>query len=749
MENVFTNTVAHYCELARASAQVRIDFVLSHFARCLHIELLQSVDSPDSHGSFLRETTIVFHFDGEIEMIEPATLINYQLNGELAVMTHVGVLPHSAEFYASPLRWAGAEPIDPLDTERVDHPLETCGVANANALPSIRIVPNRRRVYVDVPAFVLLDTELFARLEEFVDKVKSERNFNYPLCFCGRELKSRLAAVSRRTGLSAWRFNPSDYLWKINYRPKDRPEVGQIAQAFATPCRFLGVPATACQEAPVELGEDWFTADDPVWKLRESARTVFGPYVKLPSEVQEAIDPAKIEGHYPHMALQPQHEGMIAITKDNRAGVQNRQTVMRAGKFLRQYGWDSLTDEGVKQLAAIASSGVKFTFKSSREREDYSRIYRTGPNSCMAYGPGNSRGSFSNQHNLMVNGKFVHPTEVYAHPKNNLELHWAEFQGSVVARAIVNTERRCFSRIYAKESPSHATKAFFDHLRDLGFSQEDQEGETLADEPLLKFESDTKALICPYLDPGNVGVFIEVDCLRGGGSYKANHATGTLEAFTGEIGHKYRGETGGASSWSCACCDEDYCENDDRFTDEDGNDICEECRNNSHQYAWCAHLNEARWVHDSRNIYEIYGGDTFHGCDSVYFGGNPPSYYGFVELSGYYDAPTVCRESEATFVAEGDYEGGYLATEDLASNDLFLHPDDACAYEVSNWVVIRHLDGTEEVVERDSVDEDLFELDPSESSEESELFDLDVFVEQEPDLFDDEEEGDEATPAVA
>ena len=465
--------------------------------------------------------------------------------------------------------------------------------------------------------------------------------------------------------------------------------------------------------------------DEPVWRLRESARLNLGHYDKLPDDVVIHLDPEKAKHTFPHISQKATNAGMVAFTESGAKGALDRQSVMKPGRFIRQYGYGSLTDEDVKQLAAKIMAATRLVYKHSREREDYARVYQTGPNSCMAYGPLSSRGTF--QHTY-VDGEFVHPAEVYAHPDNNLELVWGELDGQVVSRVVVNTRTKTYTRIYGKENISRSKEKLKDYLADLGYCQDNTafDGEKLL---LLHPDSYPEAIICPYIDPSNRGVSIHDDHLTVGGYEQADHETGCLFLY-GPSAH----------TWTCTCCGNHYGDADSQYSDQDDDSICEGCLDN-HTYAYSIPHGDSRYIHDGETVYRLTGPLSSHlrHYDYVYVGHSSLSDEDLVELSSdLYDEALAADISHCIEYEDGDY----VLESDMSDFNLFYDEDDRVARDIDEWAVLREVDGSEQLTRRHRIDTDNYAYDRDEESDISPM--LPVFVAIEDDEDEDEELAEEA-----
>lgn len=447
-----------------------------------------------------------------------------------------------------------------------------------------------------------------------------------------------------------------------------------------------------------------FAGDGPVWRMREHMRN-HCVYDQLPCEVLNALDPAKVADTFPHLSQKDTNAGLIAYTENGAKGALDRQSVMKPGRFIRQYGYDHLTDEDVKRLAAAVAGMSTITYHHSRKRGDYSRVYQTGPSSCMSYGPLSSRGTFRH---TFVDGKFVHPAEVYAHPDNNIELVWGELKGEVISRAVVNTAKKTYVRIYAKENVANSKPRMARYLADQGYEHSE---DALNGELLLRLRPDgyPDGSICPYIDPGNVGVDIYNDHLIVGGEEQADHETGCL----------YCDGPSNKETWECYCCGSEYDEDDEQHFDEGDSPICGHCQDNAYTHAYIMRWGEYRYVHqDSCDLYELVGRGTGNLQYVDYLYTHSPGRYDLVILdSDYYsDAcyTPVAESGQTTRL----YGGDYVLTDDLDDLGLFYSHEHNDARPIDEWAVLVDESGEELLVERSDIDDDLHQYSHTESSEE-------------------------------
>lgn len=441
-----------------------------------------------------------------------------------------------------------------------------------------------------------------------------------------------------------------------------------------------------------------FTLDTPLWQVREQLRTLHGEYPPLPADVAALIPEAILTTQFPHLATKPGNQGMIAFTQSEAAGIADRQQVMKAGRYIRQAN-AALSDEQVKQATAALVGSLEADIFRSNKAEDYERVYCNGPSSCMSYGPEGKE-----FRRLMVNGTFFHPTRVYAHPDNQLEIVWLEVNGRIGARTLINNRTMQYPRIYVSDSVANALQRLERWLEANGFEQSDF---ALDDQPLLLVHPDDfpDAIICPYIDCGNRGVRIDDDGKRliVAGDYEANHSTGCLEDYDTEDCEP---------DWICDCCGNGCSDDDDRYCTVDDQDICSACHHREHRSAY--HLGWAHMtvVHEGDNdLYSTeYMRDTrpFEYANYVYLDSFCDSLgdYDLVKLDEeYYDSQCVAFLDDCVRTENGYY----VLTDDLDSHGLFYHDDEGEARDIDDYAILIDEDDHWELVEAREIDDDLHE----------------------------------------
>jgi hypothetical protein len=115
------------------------------------------------------------------------------------------------------------------------------------------------------------------------------------------------------------------------------------------------------------------------WKERERARFFDDTYVCVPWSDSFAGDNGN--EHYAHLSTKT--PGLVAFTKSEEHGVQDRQTTMRPGRYLQEYYKDVYSaDEVASFIARCAAENLEL--KIARSIDDVVTVYsNTSITSCM------------------------------------------------------------------------------------------------------------------------------------------------------------------------------------------------------------------------------------------------------------------------------------------------------------------------------------------------------------------------------
>ena len=302
-----------------------------------------------------------------------------------------------------------------------------------------------------------------------------------------------------------------------------------------------------------------------LWQHREMTRLIIGEYISIPKALSKQMNHTFLEQEIPHLAVKGSNAGKIAFVQDPKHGEKDTQSVMKPGKYLRRVLNSQVSDQQLKEMVAELNAASTFEVMEADEPEDIARVYMDGPQSCMSYG----RGQFSDC--VDTDGVWHHPSEVYGHPDNNIVVIYVVTNNQIAARAVTNFESKQYARIYGSDWCKTASAILKDHIEEvLGFSQNEY---ALSGQKLLRIDTETGDIICPYIDSENDGIDIFDTYLRcGGDEYTPNHSTGTLE-------------TGTTNLETCSACNNDYPEEDGTpVYDEDGDEcgnVCTECQHDT------------------------------------------------------------------------------------------------------------------------------------------------------------------------
>lgn len=209
---------------------------------------------------------------------------------------------------------------------------------------------------------------------------------------------------------------------------------------------------------------------------------------------------------HPYCAKRDDIPGGIAVAETYARLYAQRFTVMKPGRYLTKYFGNVLTEGDIKMFAQRQIGGsIAATVYFAKTGDEIVWVYENSPRSCMKM----------NRDERYIDESLdedIHPVRAYAHPENNLAVAFImrdkmakpeyrhdpdadAYRGTpVYARTIVNTQRKCYYRLYGQNGGESALE---EALRSLGYVYR---ADTLAGELLSMQRVDA------YLNPDEYGV---------------------------------------------------------------------------------------------------------------------------------------------------------------------------------------------------------------------------------------------------
>lgn len=338
-----------------------------------------------------------------------------------------------------------------------------------------------------------------------------------------------------------------------------------------------------------------------LWQHRELIRLREGPYVAIPEALAKRMDTETLLREIPHLATKGSNKGKIAYTESTRKGVEDIQSVMKPGKYLRRVLKDTVSDQELKDMVAELYSAADFEIKTTAEADKIAEVYMDGPNSCMSHG----RDKFQNT--IDTDGDWRHPTEAYAHPDSAIELAWVEVQGRPAARVLINTQEKLHSTRYTSDWCRGAKGALDEWLIEQGFrySPEALDGQPMAIIPLQN-----GGVLCPYIDAS--GRPVDDELIIGEGEFHAPHDKGYfyLDGRDAE-------EDGDEDEGHCDYGDH-ICHIEDLMAIDGHGDVCDGCRMDNFVRAFVNGSDCTYWMHEDDVIdLGITAGSRYDSADHV------------------------------------------------------------------------------------------------------------------------------------
>jgi hypothetical protein len=362
------------------------------------------------------------------------------------------------------------------------------------------------------------------------------------------------------------------------------PYYAHLKTAEPTTGRAYSSAKEAAEDPAFRPAEEKITfvadpAESQAWRDREEERFSDGTYLPVPwaDMIPTTADPRYL--HFAHLSLK--QPGLIAYTKSEEHGIQDRQTAVRPGKYLQEFFSGQFSDETIAryigQCGAVSSQLV-----ISDDPDTIERVYTSGssrPNSCMSKGSSHYRSD-------------CHPVRVYGKPGDLAIAYYGDLENGVNARAIVWPENKIFSRIYGNAEVLRAL------LKAEGYSSGSLEGAR------VRAIEGSRGYVMPYVDGIN---YAELDgrfFVLGSGDYSTSNTDGvTFEGCEDEdedpdtfycdgcndecSNDDYHADGLCRACWrdrhfECDDCHE-YCDRADRNVLDNGDELCDDCYDNARQ----------------------------------------------------------------------------------------------------------------------------------------------------------------------
>lgn len=237
---------------------------------------------------------------------------------------------------------------------------------------------------------------------------------------------------------------------------------------------------------------------DTNWETRERVRFEQGEYTPLPwHNIGWFALHQRTLKHYAHVSKKQRDK--IAFTESAEKGAADVQTLMRPGRYLKQFYSHALTDASIKQMdAEFAALFEEVELKFAKTATEIEWVYRHGPGSCMSY----DRGHWSGL------GTAHHPVEPYG--DSDLQVAYTVKRDKrVSARAVVWPEKKIYGRVYSDGS---AAAKFVTALKAAGFrdgSQLSNYGMVGARIRAIANPHVKETFVVPYIDGCNVGKLVD------------------------------------------------------------------------------------------------------------------------------------------------------------------------------------------------------------------------------------------------
>lgn len=312
------------------------------------------------------------------------------------------------------------------------------------------------------------------------------------------------------------------------------------------------------------------------WIFRELERFNKGIYkpIHIQSLLNDKAHKPQLWWHFPHQSLDD--PTMIAYTPNWEYAVRDRQVRVKLGRYLTQFYGDVLSEEDIRSLVSNSKQlEVQWAYGPDAIR----RIYENGPDSCMSGNSWNDR----------------HPAECYGYqyPDGSHEFGCAyTMRGEkITSRAIVALKPKVFVRVYGDDGQE---------LKDMLITAGYQYVDNMApyNLRLARVEND-RGILMPYLDGQGKGVTSsQLDENK-----QRYYVWSTSYEYWGENSNGYLESSEEDNTFVCACCDNQYDEEERNYSDYHEHDVCDSCISRHYVEAVYSRNGARSYIHRNSAIF--------------------------------------------------------------------------------------------------------------------------------------------------
>lgn len=368
--------------------------------------------------------------------------------------------------------------------------------------------------------------------------------------------------------------------------------------------------------------------DSRRWWRNQAYRHDFHPVIDKAMEIARPVMWHQLLLEHPYIATTDATR--LAYTRDERAGMADRQTITTVGKYLKRH-FPDLPDHTIRQLSSLYSSdGCKIVYGA----DELVRHVSNGPKSCMQ---GEVDEFECAPH---------HPYEVYT-----TELGWGmavrlDGYGMTVGRALVwvnpddESDKR-FVRSYKKvdHGYSPADEILESWLTSKGYSKANRSGWEGASFKLIWCGRYNEQLVAPYIDGATQNASISkragVVTIDSDGDYECNKTNGVAEE---------------ADRMTCEGCGDRTDEDDGSYVGYSSDCfVCSHCRDHNYTYV----------IGRRGSEYYIPDGDAI-----------------YVESSEQHYDPEYLSDNGIVTLHDGEYAHENDAVYVESVGEYYLHDDD-------------------------------------------------------------------------